>query len=192
MQISFRKAALIAGVALAAARVFGWVGLFRTIASQGAGAIVSADSLLILVESAAGMMIELPVPVLLVILYATDIRLRVPQRLRILSVATVASQGLASVGPSLFSFVKSASQALAYSDIHIFGGQPLASQLWRWLQSGSLSTPMREGFVLIARIAFLIFSYCFHDKWSIRTSGPIADEASCELLRWLQSEQLAF
>lgn len=157
MQISFRKAALIAGVALAATRVFGWVSLFWSIASHGTSAIVSADSLLILVESAAGALVELPVPVLLVTLYVTDVRLRVPQRLRVLSVVAAAVQALASVGPRLFSFTKFVNQAITYSDVHIFGGQPLATQLWRWLHSEPALDVMREGFFLVARMVFFLF-----------------------------------
>ena len=157
MQISFRQTALIAGVALAATRVFGWVSLFWTIASHGTGAIVSADSLLILVESTAGALVGLPVPVLLVILYVTDVRLRVPQRLRVLSVVAAIVQALASVGPRLFSFTKVVNQAITYSDVHIFGGQPLVTQLWRWLHSEPALDVMREAFFLVARMVFFLF-----------------------------------
>lgn len=174
MQISFRKAALIAGVAIAATQVFGYGSLVSLLASPIGFTGLSTNSLRLLLEAGADLLISLPLPCLLVILYIADTKLAVPRNLRTLSIVGAAAHGLAIVGPSAFMFVKSLRQTIAYSDVHVFGGQPLASQLCRWLQSGSLSIPMREGFVLLAQIAFLLFLVALSRQ--VRRPGVPADQ----------------
>lgn len=101
------------------------------------------------------MLILLPLPVLLALVYFTGMPAAISPRLRIFAGATALLHTGSLAGPQAYRFVRELHRNAI--NIGYFGGTTPAAKIWGWLRSSEAGPVLVAGLRLMTGVAFLLF-----------------------------------
>jgi hypothetical protein len=125
MKLDFRKTALLAAVTLGLARMECFVTLISAFNTQ------PKDRWSILIVMGVNLLLLAPLPIMLALLYKTEITPAVSRKMRYLALATALVAGIFEALPRIIGLLQVVYQSLPY--IHSYGGKTEAARLGRWL-----------------------------------------------------------